>query len=63
LFAWCNVQRQLSLLALRLWLWPGPEEESITSYSCFSIGWGLFLALAYRHKIQGTTVYCPIRRT
>jgi hypothetical protein len=45
----CTVVRSSNLVYLRsgsVRLWPGPEEESITSYSCFSLGRGLLLILA-----------------
>jgi hypothetical protein len=41
------------------------DEESITSYSCFSLGWGLLLAtgIGTRWQVQGTSVLRLIRRT
>jgi hypothetical protein len=39
------------------------EEESITSYSCYSLGWGLFACHWHRHQVQGTSVLRLIRRT
>jgi hypothetical protein len=38
------------------------EEESITSYSCFSLGWGLACHW-HRHQVQGASVLCLLRRT
>jgi UV DNA damage repair endonuclease len=39
------------------------EEESITSYSCFSLRWGILLATDWHsHQVQGTSILRLIRR-
>jgi hypothetical protein len=45
--------------------WPSDStrEESITSYSCFSLGLRLLLATGIRHQVQGASVLRLIRRT